>query len=87
MKARRSWKFFVMALAGLVLAGNPVYGCAVCYGDSSSPLAMGLNWGIASLLGVVFVVLGSIAGFFIFLAKQSARASGQKGPSHSSANT
>ena len=87
MNARRSLKFFMMALAGLVLAGNPVYGCAVCYGDSSSPLAIGLNWGIASLLGVVFLVLGSIAGFFIFLAKQSARASQQNGSGHSSANT
>jgi hypothetical protein len=52
-----------------------VLACAACYGQSDSPLAHGLNWGILSLLGVVVPVLGGIAAFFIFIAKKAAAAS------------
>jgi hypothetical protein len=31
-----------------------------------------MNWGILSLLGMIVVVLGGVAGFFIFLARRSA---------------
>ena len=61
-------------LAALVVAPEALYACAVCYGETNSPLAIGLNWGIASLLGVVLLVLGGIAGFFFYIAKRSARA-------------
>jgi hypothetical protein len=57
-----------------------VRACAACYGQSNSPLALGLNWGIFSLLGVVAVVLGSIAGFFIYLARRSQAAGSPPGP-------
>ena len=49
--------------------------CAACYGQSDSPMAQGLNWGILSLLAVVVPVLGCIAGFFVFIAKKAAAAS------------
>ena len=49
--------------------------CSACFGQSDSPMAHGLNWGIASLLGVVVPVLGGIAAFFIFIARKSAAAS------------
>jgi hypothetical protein len=52
-----------------------VLACAACYGQSDSPMAHGLNWGIVSLLAVVFPVLGGIAAFFIFIAKKAAAAS------------
>jgi hypothetical protein len=45
--------------------------CAACYGQSDSPLAVGMNWGIFSLLVIVVAVLGGIAGFFIFLARRA----------------
>jgi hypothetical protein len=35
-------------------------------------MALGMNWGIFSLLGVVVCVLGCVAGFFIYLARKSA---------------
>jgi hypothetical protein len=35
-------------------------------------MALGMNWGIFSLLGVVVCVLGGVAGFFIYLARKSA---------------
>jgi hypothetical protein len=52
-----------------------ILACAACYGQSDSPLAHGLNWGILSLLGVVVPVLGGIAAFFFFIAKKAAAAS------------
>jgi heme/copper-type cytochrome/quinol oxidase subunit 2 len=54
------------------LAPCSMWACAACYGQSDSPLAQGLNWGIMSLLGVVVGVLGSFAAFFVYLAKRSA---------------
>jgi hypothetical protein len=35
-------------------------------------MAQGMNWGIFSLLGVVVLVLGSVAAFFIYLARKEA---------------
>jgi hypothetical protein len=61
--------FVVLAQPASVLA------CAACYGASDSPMAKGMNWGIFSLLGVVTMVLGCIATFFVFLGKKSAEAS------------
>jgi hypothetical protein len=52
-----------------------ILACAACYGQSDSPLAHGLNWGILSLLAVVVPVLGGIATFFVFIAKKAAAAS------------
>jgi hypothetical protein len=35
-------------------------------------MAAGMNWGILSLLGMIVVVLGGVATFFILLARRSA---------------
>ena len=58
----------------LVLQPGSLWACAACYGASDSTMAKGMNAGIFSLLGVVVTVLGSIAGFFIYLAKKSGAA-------------
>lgn len=50
----------------------PLRACAACYGQSDSPMAQGMNWGIFSLLAVVVAVLGGVAAFFVFLARRSA---------------
>jgi hypothetical protein len=52
-----------------------IVACAACYGQSDSPMAHGLNWGILSLLAVVVPVLGGIAAFFFFIARKAAVAS------------
>ena len=70
----RNLRYAAKALVfGLAVALQPgsVLACAACYGQSDSPMAQGMNWGIFSLLAVVVSVLGSIAGFFIYLAKRS----------------
>jgi hypothetical protein len=50
--------------------------CAACYGQSDSPMAKGLNWGILSLIAVVVPVLGGIVAFFIYAAKRAAAGGG-----------
>lgn len=59
----------------LLLAPQSLRACAACYGQSDSPMAAGMNWGIMSLLGIIAFVLGGVAGFFIFLARRSAKMS------------
>jgi hypothetical protein len=35
-------------------------------------MARGMNWGIFSLLGVIVLVLGGVAAFFVYLARRAA---------------
>ncbi len=75
----RTMKWFPRALllpaASLAaLAPRPLFACAACYGQSNDPLAHGMNWGIFSLLGVVVLMLTSIATFFFFLIRREAAA-------------
>jgi hypothetical protein len=57
------------------LAPASARACAACYGQSDSPLAQGMNWGIFSLLGTIILVLGGFATFFVYLARKSAAVS------------
>ena len=59
-------------LAPMALIPRATWACAACYGQSDSPMAAGMNWGILSLLGMIVVVLGGVAAFFIVLARRSA---------------
>lgn len=62
----------MLALAS-ALSARSAMACAMCYNSNvDSPLAKGMNWGIFSLLFVVVCVLGTIATFFIYLARKSA---------------
>ena len=62
----------ILAAALLALKPAGALACAACYGQSDSPLAKGMSWGIVSLLVIVVGVLGSIAAFFVYLARRSA---------------
>ena len=63
-----------MVLFLLLLAVLPPHAaaCSVCFGDPTSPAAKGLAMGVIALLGVVLVVLGGLAAFFIYLARRAA---------------
>jgi len=69
----------LVSIAAVAFALHPgsLLACAACYGQSDSPMAQGMNWGIFSLLTVIVSVLGGIAGFFIFLARKSASPANQ----------
>lgn len=73
-------RWVAAAAALFALYPRPLFACAACFGKSDSALAQGMNMGIFSLLAVVGVVLSSVAGFFIFLARKSARTSGNNAP-------
>lgn len=66
---------FGLLIAALALQPHSLYACAACYGQSDSPMAAGMNWGIFSLLAMIVTVLGGVAAFFVFLARRSAAAS------------
>jgi len=57
---------------------TPVFACAACFGKSSDPLAFGMNWGIFTLLGIVALMLSSIATFFFFLIRREVAAREEK---------
>ena len=57
----------------LALAPRSALACAVCFGQTDSKLAVGMNMGIIALLFVIGSVLAVFASFFIFLARRSAR--------------
>ena len=76
MNSRGMLRVFLLALAlAAATAPQSVQACAACFGQSDSPMAKGMNWGIFSLLLVVVSVLGGIAAFFIFLARKAASVS------------
>jgi hypothetical protein len=57
----------------LCLLSVQALGCATCGGQSDSPLALGMNMAIMTLLGVVLVVMGFIVALFVQIARRSAR--------------
>ncbi len=65
-------------LLGLLLTLNlkavPVFACAACGGQSSDAQAVGMNWGIFTLLAVVALVLGGVGAFFVYLVRRAAAA-------------
>ena len=66
-----------VALAGCM--PTPLFACAACYGGkSTAPLAYGMNWGIFTLLGIVALMLSSIATFFFVLIRRAAAAQEKK---------
>ena len=49
-----------------------LFACAACFGQSDSPLASGMNWGIFTLMGVIVTVLATIASFFVYIIRREA---------------
>jgi hypothetical protein len=74
MNFRKVKTLAAMLLFAAAFQPASLFACAACYGASDSPMARGMNWGIFSLLGVVTMVLGGIASFFVYLGKKSAAA-------------
>jgi hypothetical protein len=70
------WQKIKFALAVLLVSvmlhPNALLACAACYGQSDSPLAQGMNWGIYSLLAVIGCVLSVITAFFVHLGRRAA---------------
>jgi hypothetical protein len=69
----RSIRKFLVICCALALASFPqaLLACSACFGVSDSNQAKGMNAGIFALLGVVVVVLGGVAAFFVFLVRRA----------------
>lgn len=54
----------VALAAALILTtfSNPLYACAVCFGDPSSPLVQGAKYGVLVLAAFIYAVLFTMAG-------------------------
>ena len=70
MKQKINFLFITL----LTVVNSPsLLACATCYGQSDSKLAEGMNWGILTLMVVVYGVLMGIAGFFAYIIYRSKR--------------
>ena len=67
-----------VAAAMLLALPRPSVACPVCFGDPSSPMAIGASWGILLLLGVTLGMLAAFASFFLYLVKRSRTALGER---------
>lgn len=81
MKKRSNIKFtLILLMVAVLLLPGSLAACTACYGQSDSPLANAMNWGILTLLGVILSVLGGIAVFFVHVGRRTAAAkAGQPG--------
>ena len=62
----------VIIASGLAaVAPLQVLGCAACFGRSESAMAVGMNYGIMSLLVVIATMLGLIATFFVYIVRRA----------------
>jgi hypothetical protein len=68
-KMKFAW---AMLVATALVRPGSLLACAACYGQSDSPLAQGLNWGIFTLMGCIVCVLGGVAMFFVHVGRKSA---------------
>jgi hypothetical protein len=69
----------MLAAALAALSPSPVFACAACYGGKTNdPLAHGMNAGIFTLLGIVVLMLSSIATFFVVLIRREAATQAKK---------
>jgi hypothetical protein len=55
-------------------APRAILACPVCFGQSDSPLASGINSGIFVMLGLIGVLWVAFACFFIHLKRSAAAA-------------
>jgi FtsH-binding integral membrane protein len=61
--------FFALA----AFAPAKIFACATCYGANvDTNMTQGMNFGIATLLGVVVTVLATFGAFLVFIFRRSA---------------
>ena len=77
MTRRVGWTAVVMTPIALATPQS-LLACAVCFGDPTSPMAIGASWAVLLLIGVTAAVLSAFAGFFLYLMKRSRMALGQR---------
>ena len=78
---RNHLKTTLAAVAGVIaIAPSSLLACAACTGKTDSPLAVGMNWGIVTLLGFVLSVLSCLVVFFVHVARRTPPDDGEANP-------
>ena len=82
---RRSWftpaaKLIAVLLFALSFSPTSRWACAACTGRTDSPLAVAMNWGIFTLLGVVLTVLSGVLVFFVHVIRKEEKATSETPP-------
>ena len=67
---RRALRSIVVAV-WMVAVPRAALACPVCFGQSDSPLALGINYGILAMLGFIGSLLVAFASFFIYLIRRA----------------
>ena len=65
------WLDRAVLAALMLVVPRAALACPVCFGQSNSPMAQGVNMGIYFLLAVVVGVLAAFATFFVYLARRA----------------
>lgn len=60
-----------LTVLGLSQLTPAAHACAVCFGQTDSPLGKGLHWGVIALLGCIGLMLVAFGAFAVFLARRS----------------
>jgi hypothetical protein len=82
---RKLLKAILAAVAGAIaIAPSSLLACAACTGRTDSSLAVGMNWGIVTLLGFVLTVLSCFVIFFVHVARRTPPDDGEANPSGAS---
>jgi hypothetical protein len=72
VKKLRNLSYLGLSLA-LLMVSQPVWACAVCFGDPNSPMVKSANTAILFLLAVIGSLLGGFAGLFLYWGKRARR--------------
>ena len=64
----------------IAIAPSSLLACAACTGRTDSSLAVGMNWGIVTLLGFVLTVLSCFVVFFVHVARRTPPDDGETHP-------
>ena len=67
-------KLMAVLLFALTFSPTSLWACAACTGRTDSPLAVAMNWGILTLLGVVLTVLSGVLVFFVHVIRKEEKA-------------
>lgn len=75
LKKMRKLGVVALVAAGTLGLPSDLLACAVCLGNTQSPLRDGMTMGILALLGFASFMIVSFAVFFIYLARKAKAAS------------
>jgi heme/copper-type cytochrome/quinol oxidase subunit 2 len=80
MRPGKIKRFLAGLLLGLAFCPTSLWACAACTGRTDSPLAVAMNWGILTLLGVVLTVLSGVLVFFVHVIRKEETAANDATP-------